>query len=440
MAARRILASMAITLAVVGMGRAQTYELKESTKSGDCFTIHLTMTLTGELRVTRESKPVPLKITAEAAHDFSERVLMAADGVLQKTARVYETARASITTGGDRTDKTLRPERRLLVAQEDKGQLLVYCPSGPLTKEEVELTSEHFDTLALVGLLPNRAVKVDETWKIGNGVAQALCSFEGLAAQDLTGKLVEVKDNVARVTVEGSATGIDLGAFVKLSIQASYQYDLKTHRLTALEWKQKDERGQGPASPAATVETITRLQRTGIEQPASLSDVALISVPDGLNVPEGMTQLVYHHDQKTPFDLTYGREWQPVGRMNDHVVFRLMERGDFVAQMTLTPWEKARDGKHLTPEAFREAMAKTPGWEQGDVVQEGEIPAEGGRWIYRIAAAGLMDGLKVVQNFYLVAAPTGEQVVVVFTMTPKEVEKLGSRDLKIVQGLEVGKK
>ncbi len=440
MAARRILASVVVTLAVAGMGRAQTYELTESPKPGDCFKIHLTMTLTGELRFSRDGKPFPVKITAEAAHDFPERVLAAADGLPQKTARVYETAKATITTGSDRMEKTLRPERRLLVAQQNKGQLLVYCPGGPLTREEVELTSEHFDTLSVVGLLPNRAVKVDETWKVGNGVAQTLCSFEGLAAQDFTCKLVEVKDNLARVSVEGTATGIDLGAFVKLTIQASYQYDLNARRLTALEWKQRDERGQGPASPASTVETTSQLRREAIEQPASLSDVALISVPDGLDVPENLTQLVYHHDQKTPFDLTYGREWQPVGKTNDHVVFRLMERGDFVAQLTLTPWEKARDGKHLTPEAFRDAMAKTPGWEQGDVVQQGEIPAEGGRWIYRIAAAGLMDGLKVVQNFYLVASPTGEQVVVVFTMTPGQVEKLGSRDLNIVRALEVGKK
>ena len=66
-----------------------------------------------------------------------------------------------------------------------------------------------------------------------------------------------------------------------------------------------------------------RLRREAIEQPASLSDVALISVPDGLDVPENLTQLVYHHDQKTPFDLTYNREWQPVGKTNDHVVFIL---------------------------------------------------------------------------------------------------------------------
>lgn len=441
MATQRNLASIAVALILTATGSAQTYELAESAKAGACFRIHLAMTLTGEMRFTKDNQPVPVKITATATHDFPERVLTAgAKGMIGKTARAYETAQAVITTGADRIEKNLRADRRLLVAQRDKNQSVVYCPAGALTKDELELTSEHFDTLAVAGLLPNRAVKVDETWKVDNEAAQALCSFEGLTAQDLTCKLAEVKDNVARVAVTGSATGIDLGALVKLTVEGFYRFDLKAHRLVSLEWKQKDDRGQGPASPASTVETVTQMKREPIDQPASLNDVALISVPDGQEIPASMTGLVYHHTQKTAFELTYGRDWQPVGKTNGHVVFRLMERGDFVAQLTVTPWDKAAAGKHLTPEAFREAMAKAPGWEQGDVVQEGAIPADGGRWIYRVSAPGLMDGLKVVQNFYLVASPAGEQVLLVFTMTPGQAEKLGTRDLAIVQGLAFGGK
>jgi hypothetical protein len=48
-----------------------------------------------------------------------------------------------------------------------------------------------------------------------------------------------------------------------------------------------------------------------------------------------------------------------------------------------------------------------------------------------------MDGLAVVQNFYLVAAPGGEQVVLAFTMTPKQADKLGARDLSLVGSLDV---
>jgi hypothetical protein len=436
MAGWRILASVFVTLLVVDSGGAQTYSLTEAPQVGDCLHIHLDMELTGEMRVSKDNKPMALKLAATATHDFPERVLaIGTQGLLQKTARAYETAKATISNGNDKVERSLRAERRLVVAQRRPDQVLVYCPAGPLTREELELTGEHFDTLSLAGLLPTQAVTVGAAWKVSNEIAQALCNFEGLTAQDLSCKLEEVKDNIAKVSVTGTASGIDLGALVKLTIQASYRYDLTAHRLSALEWKQKDERGQGPASPATTVETTTTVTRAAITQPMTLSDVALISVPEN-DVPAAMTALSYHHDGKIGFDLVYGREWQIVGQTKEHTVLRYLDRGDFVAQATVTPWELAQPGKHMTPEAFRDAMAKTPGWEQGEVVQEGEVPTDGGRWVYRVSAPGRMDGLKVVQNFFLVAGPGGEQVVIAFTMTPAQAEKLVTRDLDLVRGLD----
>src|SRR5262249_27244401 len=153
------------------------------------------------------------------------------------------------------------------------------------TSEELSLTSEHFDTLALTGLLPGRAVAVGDTWKLTNSVVQALCSFEGLAEQHLNCKLEGVKDNLATVKIEGDVKGIDLGALVKLTIDATYRYDLTTKHLMELEWQQKDERDQGPASPAMSAQSTTTLKRQTISQPDSLNDVALVSVPEGFTVP-----------------------------------------------------------------------------------------------------------------------------------------------------------
>jgi len=441
MAAWRNLAALIIPMALVGAGRAQTYELIETIQPGDCRQVQLTMQLSGEMRFTRDNKPTSLKLTATANHVFAERVLAApAGGIVPKTARVYETAKASISIGTEALEKTLRSDRRLLVAQHQKGQAFVYSPAGSLTKDELELTNEHFNTLALTGMLPEKPVKIGDTWKLANEVAQALCNFEGLTSQDLTCKLEEVAGNAARVSFAGSAVGIDLGALAKLTIQGTYRFDLAAKKLVALEWKQKDERDQGPASPATTVELATQLQRAAIDRPESLSDLSLIAVPDGLDIPQTLTSLIYHHDQQTSFDLSYPREWQPVGRTHDHVVFRLLDRGDFVAQLTITPWDKAKNATHMTPEEFREAMSKSPRCEQGDVVQEGEIPAEGGRRIYRISAAGTLDGIKVLQNFYLIAGPAGEQIVLAFTMTPNQAEKLRTGDLDVVRGLEFAKK
>jgi hypothetical protein len=416
---------------MVRNGSAQTYLLSETLQAGDCVCIHLEMNLSGEMRVNKEGKAVPLKLEATATHEFPERILkVGSDGTAEKAARVYEKAKAVISVDKEPSERSLRAERHLFVVQRNQDRLTVYSPAGPLTREELELTSEHFDTLAVPGLLPGRAVSVGETWKVANPIAQALCNFEGLTEQSLVCKLEEVKDQVARVSVTGSATGIDLGALVKLSIEATYQYDVNAKRLIRLEWKQKDERGQGPASPATSVQMSVTLTRTGIEQPAVLSDVALVSVPDASEPPLPLTQLEYH-DAKGRFDLLYAREWQTVSQSDEHIVMRLLERGDFVAQVTVTPWTAAEKGKHLTPEEFRQAMAETPGWEPEDELQAGEVPAEGGRWVYRISALGELDGTKVMQNFYLVAGSAGQQVVLAFTMAPKQADRLGSRDLSM---------
>jgi hypothetical protein len=427
---------LALVLAAAQAAKAQNYTLAEKPQGGECFHYHMVMNLGGDMRVVKGSKPAALKLTATATHDFAERLLVVdSHGQIQKTARAYDVARADISLDQSRSQRQLRPERRLLVAQQYKGTPMTYCPMGPLTPEEYELTSGHFDTLTITGLLPGRPVAIGDTWKVPNDAVQAICTFEGLTFQDLKCVLEKVQNDSAHVAVTGSASGIDQGAQVKLTIRASYQFDLKSSRLSTLEWKQKDERDQGPASPATSVESSTQVSRALIAQPPALSDVGLICVPEGFEPPVSMTQLAYHHDGKMTFDLVYPRDWQVVGQNPEHVVLRLLDRGDFVAQVTISPWTSARPGEHMSPEAFREAMAKTPGWEQGEVVEDGELPPENGGYVYRFSAPGMMDKMKVVQNFYLVAGPLGEQVVLAFTMTAAQAEKLGTRDLAVVRGL-----
>jgi hypothetical protein len=82
-------------------------------------------------------------------------------------------------------------------------------------------------------------------------------------------------------------------------------------------------------------------------------------------------------------------------------------------------------------------MAQTPGWEPEKELQASEVPVAEGLWAYRLSVMGKLDGVAVLQNFFLVAAPGGEQVVVTITMTPKQADKLGARDLTLVGGLGV---
>lgn len=435
MVAWRILGSLLVFPVTATLGLAQTYTLAEPVKVGDCFRIQIAMNLAGEMRVNKDGKTVPFKLAATAAHEYPERILnIGAGGLPERTARYYETATAVITAAHDQTERKLAEEHRLMVAYRPRDQLLLYSPAGPLTRTELELTSEHFDTLAITGLLPGKAVAVGDTWKVPNTVAQSLCCFEGLTDQDLVCKLEEVKDQVAHVSVGGSANGIEAGAQVKLNIQARYHFDLTSNRLTWLEWKTKDERDQGPASPATSTESTTTLKRTSIEEPSSLADVALVKVQDG-EPPQSLLQLV-HRDPKGRYTLLYAREWHVVAQTEDHLVMRLLDRGDFVAQVTLTPWKKAEKGKHMTSEECKQAVANIPGWEMTQELQAGEIKNFDDRWTYRISALGRLDGTEVMQNYYLVAGPEGDQLVVLFLMSPKQADRLGSRDLTLVGGVD----
>ena len=230
MAAWRTLGTV-LLLAAAPMASAETYPLVESVKAGDCFRICLDMTLTGNIKISRDGKPATLPLTARAAHEFPERILTVGDnGLVEKSARFYQTASAVIFVDRDRENKSLRKERKLIVAQRPKDKPLTYSPNGTLTRTELELIGDHFDTHCVTGLLPGKAVALGESWKINNSAAQALCHFDGLTEQDLTAKLVEVKDRMARVAVSGSAKGIELGALVKLKIDAVYQFDLDAKR------------------------------------------------------------------------------------------------------------------------------------------------------------------------------------------------------------------
>jgi hypothetical protein len=414
--------------------RAQTYPLAEAPRAGDCLHCTLALQVSGELKVMQGGKPVPLKLAATAGQEYHEKLMLVSpEGQPQKAARRYAKAAARIAVADSTQDKALRPERALAVAQRQDGRYLCYSPQGPLTPDELSIVAEHLDTLAVAGLLPGKEVPLGGTWTIANTTVWALCAFDGLLAQDLAGKLEEVKDGTAVFSITGNASGIEKGALVKVAVTATGRFDLAGKRLTALEWKQKDQREQGPASPASVVESTCTLSRAVATEPAELSPEALAGVPEGLEAPPGLLNLSLR-DQNDRYEVVFGRDWQVVARTGEHLVLRLLERGDFLAQVTITPWKKAEPGKHLSLDEFRQLLLNTPGFELEDLAKPSES-VEGGRTVCRLEAVGQLDGVRVVQNYYLVAHPTGEQVILAFTMKPQAVAKVGGRDVAIVQGI-----
>jgi hypothetical protein len=431
---------------VVVLGMAPTpvwadgVALMETPHEGECFRVTTETQVTGNLKVTRDGKPAVVKINAKNEHVFVERVLSADKAVTRKAARFYQTAAANATVDGDRVQRTLPTDRRLIVAQRTGDALFCYSPQGPLTRPDLEIVSEHFETLHLTGLLPGKEVAVGESWKLDSLVAQSLCLFDGLVSHDLTAKFKEVAAGVAIITLDGTAKGIENGAIANLTVSAAVRFDSSTKHIVGIEWKQKDVRDQGPATPGAELEITTSLKREPLaEPPAELADAVVAAIPATDDPPATMKNLL-QRDPKGRYRLLHAREWHVVGQTDYHLIMRYLDRGDFVAQATITPWDNAGAGKHLSPAEFEKLTQQGTNWKVDQVTDRTEVPTDPDRWVYRVSARGELDGSPVVQNFYIVATASGDQMILTFTMRPGGASRIGTRDLELVNAIDFPKK
>ena len=440
MLTRRTYLGIVLGLAAGGPVWADGIALTETPREGECFRITTETRVTGVLKVTRDGKPASVKISGKNEHTFTERILSADKAVARKAARFYQTAATNGVVDGDRVQRTLPADRRLIVAQRTGDSLFCYSPLGPLTRPDLEVVSEHFETLHLTGVLPGKEVAVGDTWKLDSLTAQSLCLFDGLISHDLTASLKGVAGGVAAITIEGSAKGIESGALATLTVTATIQFDTHKKRIVGVEWRQKDTRDQGPATPAAELETTTTLKRESLDRaPAELADTVMATIPTADDPPATLKHLL-HRDPQGRYRLLHSRDWHVVGQTDYHLIMRYLDRGDFVAQVTITHWDNAGAGKHISPDEFEKLTQGGMNWKVEQITDRTEVPTDPDRWAYRISARGQLEGSPVVQNFYVIANANGDQVILTFTMRPASATRIGTRDLELVNAIDFPKK
>lgn len=412
---------------------AQPVNLAETPKAGDVSRVTLELNVSGHLLVQQDGKKQEIKLDAKAKHAFTEKTLAIEDRMPLRSVRHYAEAAASAVVGSDKDDHKLAADRRIIVAARTADGAFCHSPAGPLSREELDLVAEHFNSQCLAGLLPGKAVNVGDTWAITNEATHAACLFDSLTKNALNGKLASTAEGVAVFHITGEAEGIENGAKVSLKIDATGKFHLASSRVVELVWRQTDEREQGPANPASRLEAVVLLKREMLtEEPKELS----ISIAGEL---PAHARLLRFEDHKGRYRFDYPREWHITGQTDDHLILRLLDHGELIAQGTVTAWKKAEAGKHVTVEEFKKAVGDSPGWVPTRILEEGELAVDGGRWLYRLAADGKIEDQSAVQSFHMLAGPQGDQVAVTFAMRPEKVKALAGRDAALVKAIGFGK-
>ncbi len=435
MTARR--AAVLVLFAVAPPASAQPVALVETARPGDTARYTLDLKLTGQLVLTENGAKQAVRLDAVARHRFAETTLAVAEGLPARSARYYDEATATATVGGDKSERTLPADRKLVVAQRNPDGTFGYCPAGPVTREELDLVTEHFDPHCLAGLLPGKAVNVGDTWPIADPAAQAAGLFDGLTKNALQGKLVSAADGKATFAITGTLEGVENGAKVALAVDATGTFDVSAGRVTDLVWKQTDDRAAGPVTPAAKVDATIALRREfGAGVPAELAAEALAAIPAEAPAAAGRLRQPGPQGQ---YELVHPRDWHVTGMTDTHLVLRLLDGGEFVAQATVSPWTKAAPGEHTPADDFKKAASAAPGWVPTRVVEDAAVPAAAGHWVYRLAVEGKSQDVAVLRVAYLVAGPRGDQVVMTVVAPADRAKLLAGRDAALAAGIGFGR-
>src|SRR5262245_1504421 len=433
MSSRQMCITSLLMLIMTGRAAAQSVMLGEAPLVDSCCRVQLALDLKGKITFQQGGKTQTVEHNATAAHTYVERVLDAKGAMSDRTARIYQAATATIAG----QTRSIRPERAFMVAQRIKDQLVTYSPAGPLLVEEMELT-EHFDTLALPGLLPGGQVKVGESWKLSPLVVQAICGLDGLdaqAKQEVVCELRAIDGDLAWVAIQGAARGIQLGAAVSIHIDARSKlaFDRKQRRIVELEWRQRDERQQGPASPNLAADVIVKMRRTPIDTPKELGQSALLSLPAQ---PPARLMNIVQRDAKGKYEFQCSREWQDVGEHGGQRILKLVTAsGDHLADAAVMPWKGPKIGD---AQAFKRQTEETPGWQQeSDSQLDAALKHPAGYTVYRVTAAGKLEGVPAVRTAYLITGAGGQQLLVTFIAPPSLAGRLEGRDQTLVDGVEL---
>src|SRR5690242_12754780 len=110
------LVSLLSLAAIAAPALAQPVNLTEKVAVGDCQAFSLEMELKGNLLVLQEGKQQPIRLEAKARHAFADRALAIKDDLATVSARYYTDAVASAVIEGERSNRTLPADRRLIVA------------------------------------------------------------------------------------------------------------------------------------------------------------------------------------------------------------------------------------------------------------------------------------------------------------------------------------
>jgi hypothetical protein len=186
-----------------------------------------------------QSQPKALTITGGSAIEYDERILsQAADGQVQKTARIYRRIDFQRQVGDKPQESTIRPEVRRLVVLRRKNVEVPFSPDGPLLWSEIDLVRTDVFTPALTGLLPDQPAAPGSRWTARATAIQELTDMERIEEGLVACRFTEVtslgRRQHARIDFTGTVRGTNEDGPNRQHLEGYCFFDLQSRHISYL--------------------------------------------------------------------------------------------------------------------------------------------------------------------------------------------------------------
>jgi hypothetical protein len=426
-----------VTLAVVVLceplaAETRTWSLRPEQSLITVNRVASSVEVGGDLMVVQENKVNPLKLEVVANMDYDERVfdVQNADEGPWHSIRHYRRADAAIRVENDAIKPTLTSNRRLIGVKVEKSNVTMYCPEGPLSRNELDLIDLQGNSLLLDRLLPLEPVAIGDAWEHSDDLVTAFLRLDAISSSDVTSKLVSVKDRVALMETGGRISGAVGGVSTEIQLKAKYQFRLDTKRIVWFGLLIQEKRSVGHVGPGLDV--VARIQMTisQVSDSPKLSNEALQGVT--LTPDETLKRLSYE-SLAGGWQFANDRRWFITSDEADKAVLRMIDRGELVAQCNVSSLPVVDANKLIGLTEFQEDIKRGLGESFGQFVSAAERPNETDYRILHVIVDGEASEVPIRWIYHLLADAQGRQAVFVFIVEGDLIERFGRADEGLIE-------
>lgn len=417
-------------------GQEPSISLKPKQTAASFTRVQTVVEVNGELKLNPDGRKVtklPLRGKGELV--YHERMVSpGSDEEPRRDARFYQSADARFVVGDGEIVTQLSDDRRLIGVQTSKLQSTVFSPSGPLTRDELELIDIQGSSSVLSRLLPDTEVAVGDKWSASNDTAAVLLRLDVITDNKLESEFKKIEDNLAFMELKGTVSGSVSGVPSDLEVTAKYNFDLKLQQITWLAMSIHENRSIGHAEPGFDVTARIRTSIAPLENSPELADEVVNHLP--LNAEPGATFLT-SLAAEGHFRLVYPRSWKVMVDRHDVTVMRFLDHGEMIAQCNLSKLADAPAGKLLSIDTLQADIQRSLDKNFGQFVEAKQFQTDRGLRALRVVAAGMASELPIQWIYYHLTDPKGRQAAIVFTLDAKLVERFGAEDHTLVSAFEI---